>query len=73
MTDPSSRPHTFPARTPGHDGGADGERRLRRTSPMITAELGMAVSTVCAVLVRARIDRGYPRRDGQTKLGRLVP
>lgn len=58
MTDRSSRPHSSPTRTPSQvEAAIVALRRLRRTSSMIAAELGMAVSTVCAVLARVGLNR----------------
>lgn len=64
MTDRSSRPHRSPTRTPVRVVRViERLRRLRKTSSVIAAVLGMAVSTVCAVLVRLGLNR----------LSRLVP
>jgi transposase InsO family protein len=64
MTDRSSAPHSVPGRTPPEtEALIEQLRRLRWTSTRIAAELGLAVSTVCAVLVRL----------GLNKLSRLEP
>ena len=58
MTDRSSRPHTSPRRTPARVVAAIVRlRRLRKTSSTIAAALKMAVSTVCAVLLREGLNR----------------
>jgi transposase InsO family protein len=58
MSDRSSRPHNSPRRTPAAVQGAIVRlRRLRKTSSAIAAVLGMAVSTVCAVLARVGLNR----------------
>src|SRR3954451_18971998 len=64
LTDRSSAPHTVPNRTPAHvEATVERLRRLRWPSTKIAAELGMATSTVCAVL----------RRVGLHRLSRLEP
>jgi transposase InsO family protein len=64
MTDRSSAPHRVPGRTPPEtEALIEQLRRLRFTSTRIAAELGLAVSTVCAVLDRI----------GLNKLSRLEP
>src|SRR4051812_41007892 len=58
MTDKSSRPHRSPRRTPTRVVAAILRlRRLRKTSSTIAAALKMAVSTVCAVLLREGLNR----------------
>lgn len=58
MTDRSSRPHTSPRRTPPRVVAAIVRlRRLRKTSSTIAAALKLAVSTVCAVLLREGLNR----------------
>jgi transposase InsO family protein len=58
MTDRSSRPRTSPTATPARVVAViERLRRLRKTSPVIAAALGMAVSTVCAVLNRLGLNR----------------
>jgi transposase InsO family protein len=64
MTDRSSAPHRVPGRTPPEtEAFIEQLRRLRWTSTKIAAELGLATSTVCAVL----------RRLGLHRLSRLEP
>ena len=51
MTDRSSAPRQVPGRTdPATEALIEPLRRCRHTSVLIAAELGMATSTVCAVL-----------------------
>lgn len=58
LTDRSSAPGEVPARTPAEtEAVIESLRRLRWTSTRIAAELGMATSTVCAVLVRLGLNR----------------
>jgi transposase InsO family protein len=58
LTDRSSRPHRSPRSTSKAVQDAIVRlRRLRKTSSAIAAVLGMAVSTVCAVLARAGLNR----------------
>lgn len=58
MTDRSSAPHRVPGRTPPEvEAAIEALRRLRFTSTRIAAELGLAVSTVCAVLKRIGLNR----------------
>ena len=58
MTDRSSAPHHVANRTPAKVVTMiERLRRLRWTSTKIAAELGMATSTVCAVLVRLGLHR----------------
>jgi transposase len=58
MLDRSSRPHSSPTRTPAKvEAAIERLRRLRKTSSDIAALLGMAVSTVCAVLNRIGLNR----------------
>ena len=58
MTDRSSVPHHMPGRTPPEvETLVEQLRRLRWTSIQIAAELGMATSTVCAVLARLGLHR----------------
>lgn len=58
MTDRSSRPHRSPSRTPVKvEIVIERLRRLGKTSSAIAATLGMAVSTVCAVLNRLGLNR----------------
>jgi transposase InsO family protein len=58
MTDGSSAPHEVPGRTPAEtEALIEQLRRLRWTSTRIAAELGMATSTVCAVLKRLGLNR----------------
>ena len=58
LEDRSSRPHSSPRITPARVEAAIVRlRRLRKTSSAIAAVLGMAVSTVCAVLARAGLNR----------------
>jgi transposase InsO family protein len=58
MSDRSSRPRRSPRQTPARVVAAIvGLRRLRKTSSTIAAALKMAVSTVCAVLVREGLNR----------------
>src|SRR5688500_2930011 len=53
MTDRSSSPHRVPGRTaPEVEALIEQLRRCRKTSTQIAAELGLATSTVCAVLAR---------------------
>jgi transposase len=64
LCDRSSAPKRVPRRTPGAlEALIERPRRLRKTSTRIAAELGMAVSTVGAVL----------RRLGLHRLSRLEP
>jgi transposase len=58
MTDRSSRPISSPRRTPRKvEAAIERLRRLRKSSPVIAALLGLAVSTVCAVLARLGLNR----------------
>ena len=58
MQDRSSAPNTVPRRTaPGTEALIAQLRRLRWTSTRIAAELGLATSTVCAVLARVGLNR----------------
>src|SRR5690349_14896270 len=58
MTDRSSAPHRVPGRTPAEtEALIEQLRRLRWTSTRIAGELGLATSTVCAVLKRLRLNR----------------
>jgi len=58
MTDRSSASKTVPGRTPPEtEALIEQLRRLRWTSTRIAAELDMATSTVCAVLVRLGLNR----------------
>jgi transposase InsO family protein len=58
MTDGSSVPRDVPGRTPAEtEALIEQLRRLRWTSTRIAAELGMATSTVCAVLQRLGLNR----------------
>ena len=58
LSDRSSRPHRSPRTTSARVQAAIVRlRRLRKTSSAIAAVLGMAVSTVCAVLARAGLNR----------------
>jgi transposase InsO family protein len=58
MTDRSSAPHSVPGRTPPEtEAVIEQLRRLRFTSTRIAAELGLATSTVCAVLKRLGLNR----------------
>jgi transposase len=58
MTDRSSAPHRVPRRTPQSiERQIERLRRLRWTSTRIAAELGLATSTVCAVLARLGLNR----------------
>jgi transposase InsO family protein len=58
MTDRSSAPHRVPGRTPSEvEEAIELLRRCRFTSTRIAAELGMAVSTVGAVLKRIGLNR----------------
>jgi transposase InsO family protein len=58
MTDRSSAPKTVPGRTdPSTEAMIEQLRRLRWTSTRIAAELGLATSTVCAVLTRLGLNR----------------
>jgi transposase InsO family protein len=58
MTDRPSAPATVPGRTPpGTEALIEQLRRLRWTSTRIAAELGLATSTVCAVLARLGLNR----------------
>jgi len=58
LTDRSSRPGSIPNRTPVKvEAVIERLRRLRMTSSAIAAKLGMAVSTVCAVLARLGLNR----------------
>jgi transposase InsO family protein len=58
MTDRSSAPGTVPGRTPPEtEALIERLRRLRWTSTRIAAELGVATSTVCAVLARLGLNR----------------
>jgi transposase InsO family protein len=64
MTDRSSAPRSVPGRTaPETEALIEQLRRLRWPSTRIAAELGLATSTVCAVL----------RRQGLHRLSRLEP
>jgi transposase len=64
LTDRSSAPHQVPRRTaPETEALIEQLRHLRWTSTRIAAELGLATSTVCAVL----------RRQGLQRLCRLEP
>ena len=67
MTDRSSVPETQPSKTPVKvEATIERLRRLRKTSSAIAALLGMAVSTVCAVLKRLGLNR-------LSKLGPVEP
>lgn len=58
MTDRSSAPWSVPGRTSAErEGLIEQLRRCRKTSTQIAAELGMATSTVCAVLKRLGLNR----------------
>jgi transposase InsO family protein len=58
LTDRSSAPKRIPNRTPDEVVAViDKLRRLRQTSTQIAAQLGMATSTVCAVLTRIGLNR----------------
>ena len=58
MSDRSSAPHSVPGRTPAEtEALIEQLRRLRWTSTKIAAELGLATSTVCAVLARLGLHR----------------
>src|ERR671917_1498973 len=58
MLDRSSAPATVPGRTaPEVEALIEQLRRLRWTSTRIAAELGLATSTVCAVLKRLGLNR----------------
>jgi transposase InsO family protein len=58
MTDRSSAPRCVPGRTPSEiERVIEQLRRLRWTSTRIAAELGLASSTVCAVLARLGLNR----------------
>ena len=58
MTDRSSAPRRVPGRTPAEtEAVIEQLRRCRKTSVQIAAELGMATSTVCAVLARLGLNR----------------
>ncbi|MDD9371011.1 MAG: IS481 family transposase [Acidimicrobiales bacterium] len=58
MADRSSAPRTVPGRTPQATEALIVQlRRLRWTSTRIAAELGLATSTVCAVLARVGLNR----------------
>lgn len=58
MQDRSSAPHNVPNRTPADvEAAIERLRRLRWTSTRIAAELGLATSTVCAVLARIGLNR----------------
>src|SRR5262245_39615223 len=58
MTDRSSAPHRVPGRTPPEiEEAIELLRRCRFTSTRIAAELGIATSTVCAVLARLGLNR----------------
>ncbi len=67
MEDRSSAPHRVPSRTPARVVKmVERLRRMRWTSTRIAAELGMATSTVCAVLNRLGLNR-------RSRLGPLEP
>lgn len=58
LDDRSSAPKSVPNRTPPDvEAAIERLRRLRFTSTRIAAELGLAVSTVCAVLARIGLNR----------------
>ena len=58
MTDRSSAPHRVPGRTaPEVEALIEQLRLCRKTSVQIAAELGLATSTVCAVLKRLELNR----------------
>jgi transposase InsO family protein len=58
MTDRSSAPRSVPGRTaPETEALIEQLRRCRKTSVEIAAELGLATSTVCAVLKRLGLNR----------------
>lgn len=58
MTDRSSAPHRVPGRTPPEtESLIEQLRRMRFTSTRIAADLGLPVSTVCAVLARLGLNR----------------
>lgn len=58
LCDRSSAPKSVPNRTPpGLEAAIEKLRRLRFTSTRIAAELGLATSTVCAVLARIGLNR----------------
>ena len=64
MTDRSSAPRRVPGRTPDEtEAVIERLRRFRWTSTRIAGELGMATSTVCAIL----------KRQGLNRLSRLEP
>jgi transposase InsO family protein len=80
MLDRSSAPHRRPTRTPSKvEAQIQRLRRLRWTSTKIAATLNMAVSTVCAVLVRLGLNRLWklgppepPNRYCRRHAGELV-
>jgi transposase InsO family protein len=80
MTDRSSAPKRRPTRTPARvEREIERLRRLRWTSTRIAATLKMAVSTVCAVLVRLGLNRRWklgppepPNRYCRRHAGELV-
>ncbi len=80
MTDRSSAPHRRPTRTaPRLEQSIERLRRLRWTSTKIAATLGLAVSTVCAVLKRLGLNRLWklgppepPNRYCRRHAGELV-
>jgi transposase InsO family protein len=80
MTDRSSVPKRQPTRTPAHvEAEIERLRRLRWTSTKIAATLGLAVSTVCAVLKRLGLNRLWklgppepPNRYCRRHAGELV-
>ena len=64
LDDRSSAPGSVPGRTPAEvEAAVEKLRRLRWTSTRIAAELGMATSTVCAIL----------KRQGLNRLSKLEP
>ena len=64
LDDRSSAPGSVPGRTPAEvEAVVEKLRRLRWTSTRIAAELGMATSTVCAIL----------KRQGLNRLSKLEP
>jgi transposase InsO family protein len=80
MTDRSSAPRRRPTRTaPELEAEIERLRRLRWTSTKIAATLGLAVSTVCAVLARLGLNRLWklgapdpPNRYCRRHAGELV-
>lgn len=74
MTDRSSVPHRVPGRTPAEiEALIEQLRRLRWTSTRIAGELGLATSTVCAVLEASRVEPAVDARAARASEPLLPP